>query len=67
MNENDSPMKKINKWTKKSQMKKNSQVRKKFTNKEFYTNKMKEKIKSKIIYVRRWSVIVALSKRIIEL
>ena len=40
---------------------------KKFTDKESYTNKIKEKIRKKIIFLRRESVIVALSKRIIEL
>ena len=65
MNENE-PSVKIHKWREKSQVRKNSQMKKKFTNEEPYTSKIKEKIKRKITFVRRWSVTVALSKRIIE-
>ena len=34
-------------------MKKNSQMRKKFTNEKSYTSKIKEKMKRKIIFMRR--------------
>ena len=60
MNKNESFVK-IHKW------RKNSSMRKKFTDEESYINKIKEKIKRKIIFMCRWSAIVALSKRIIEL
>ena len=52
MNENKLSIK-IHKWKEKLQMKENSQMREKFTNEEFYTNKIKEKIRKKIIFVRR--------------
>ena len=52
MNEDESSMK-IHEWKKKLQMRENLQMRKRFTDEELYTNKIKEKIKRKIIFMRR--------------